>query len=232
MTFNIKKIIPVLFLLLSLNFYGQEKNKVKLILKNGTTLYGNLVEQNEQVLLETTDGNIFVYPNSDVQEIVEKPTPVIRNGAYHSMNFGTLTSDSQFNGTLTFVNGYQIKSKLFLGLGFGIEGFYNKKYIPVFFETQYHPFNKWRSQPFIAADLGKLLLKENESGGLRLGINAGMAHYLSKKVSLMTSVGYRYVNLTRDNDWWYCGDWGDCYHNNNREYKINRIEFKVGLLIK
>jgi len=206
-----------------------KKIKATIYLKNGSVIHGTLEQNDEIIVIKTRDGNIFAYAKSDIEKIELNSSPPIASGSYHQFGFGISYSTTEFNGAFNIVNGYQIGSKYYMGLGFGLEGYYNQVYAPITLDLQYHPFSDWDSQPYIGANFGKLLLEGGENNGLLSGVQMGFSHPLGNKVDVCTSVGYRYGVIKRQRTAF--DPWTGIISDEYRRYEFNRLELRLSFMI-
>jgi hypothetical protein len=69
-----KLFLSLVLVLTSIVMFAQGSYKEVVYLKNGSMIKGVILEQvpNESVKIQTSDGNIFVYPMSEVQKITKE----------------------------------------------------------------------------------------------------------------------------------------------------------------
>jgi len=149
---NILLSIILIFMVLSAS---SQKSKDVLYLKNGSMIFGKLVEATgEQYKMQTTDGSIMIYPSSEVEKFThEKPYFDGRKseGFTLSLEAGLLagSQDTKYFAPFSFnlLMGYTGKTNHIVSLGSGVE-FIGRPYTPLFFEYKHIIYNR-KTSPFI-----------------------------------------------------------------------------------
>jgi hypothetical protein len=211
------KNLLVVFILLMISIFklSGQKSKEVLYLKNGSIIYGNLIEVvSDQYKIKTSDGSIFIFPSSDV----EKFTKEIRQfngrksegfgfGLEAGILLGSQESEYEAPFSFNFLGGYTLNTKNTISIGSGVE-FFGISYIPLFLEYKYL-INEKRVTPFIymrgggVMHLGSLKTYDvynqyepyNYKGGLSLGIGTGISWARDEYDSYL-SFGYRYAHTS------------------------------------
>jgi len=234
-------VVLILLMISSFNISAQ-KSKDVLYLKNGSIIYGKLVEiVSDQYKIKTSDGSIFIFPASDV----DKFTTEIRQfngrkseGFGFALEAGILlgSQDAEYEApfSFNFLGGYTLNTKNIISIGSGVE-FFGKPYIPIFLEYKYLISEK-RATPFIymrgggvmhlggsdseTYDVYNQYLPYNYKGGLSLGIGAGISWARDEYESYL-SFGYRYAHTSYQKKE---------YTQTSYTYKniMNRLEVKFG----
>lgn len=171
-----KKVLLILALMLgaSTATFAQSTKDV-LYLKNGSVIYGQLIEMvpDKQVKIKTADGSVFIYNTSEVDRIANAEKEVKEQRAERKSSFRTRKiatgfkgfiddsysasmNGSDFNrGGLSVSLGSQILPQLFVGAGLGLE-YYNELEVltvPVFADVRVNFINGPIS-PFLGVKVG------------------------------------------------------------------------------
>lgn len=132
-----------------------QKPKDVLYLKNGSKIYGNLMEiTDNQYKLQTSDGSLFIYSINEVDKYVKEVPQFIgrkKGGFGMTLEGGFLVGSQSSHYPLPFsfiatIN-YTVETKNIFSLGSGAE-FIGKTYTPVFFEFKRIIFER-KVTPFI-----------------------------------------------------------------------------------
>jgi len=153
------------------------------------------------------------------------------NGFYNRNTVGVLVgTESSLSFQLS--NGYRFKNQLEVGFGFGFERHYYYGYAPIFVESRYH-FGKGNTQPFVGIMGGYMavLNQQNVSGeGYSVGGSIGVTHFFTPHFGVSTSIGYRYLHLKRDNNYYFIWDGGG--NGTTVIQELNRIEVRIGIVFR
>jgi hypothetical protein len=132
------------------------------------------------------------------------------------------------------VNGYKLDSRLYTGLGIGVE-FYEQAVIPVFADVSCH-FGRKVFSPFIRGSLGYSWSVEDppetwgvhtdNQGGYMYAAGLGTFIRLNGHNSLSISLVYRFQSLKSV----VSQDWTDEVLNLDKQY--NRIAFRIGFVFE
>ncbi|MCJ7448805.1 MAG: hypothetical protein MUO72_14045 [Bacteroidales bacterium] len=232
-------LLTIIFLPLS-----AQKKKDALYLKNGSIIYGKLIEITEnQYKIQASDGSLFIYPYSDVDKLV-KESPLFagrkEDGLGIAIEAGFLAGaqNTQYAVpfSFNFMGSYTINTKGIISLGSGVE-FLGAAYTPLFFELKYLLKDK-KTSPFLFARGGGLLHlgaeegdpynnneydKKNYKGGLSCAFGTGIS-WAKEDFETYLSFAYRYaltsyVQKTYNNGTYYDYTYEDTYR---------RLEIKFG----
>ena len=238
-----KKILGIVILLLiSILSLQAQKSKDILYLKNGSTIYGTLVEiVSDQYKIKTSDGSIFIFPASDVERFAKEVPqysgrPV--SGFSFALEGGILlgAQDSKYEAPFSFnlLAGYIFDNKNIISGGSGVE-FYGKPFIPLFLEYK-RLLTEKKSTPFLymrgggvmhaggsdseSYDIYNQYEPYNYKGGLTLGMGTGIS-WSKEDFESYLSFGYRYVHTSYKQKE---------YLQNISTYEniLNRLEIKFG----
>lgn len=132
-----------------------QKAKDALYLKNGSIIYGKLIEiSDNQYKIRAADGSIFIYPGSEVEKFTQE-APGFEgrkaSGPGIAMEFGLLigSQENQFEApfSFNFLVNYTSSKKNILGIGSGVE-FLGSGFTPLYMEFK-HLFSERKTTPFI-----------------------------------------------------------------------------------
>jgi len=237
-----KKHIAILILLVfALLPLSAQKSRDVLYLKNGSMIYGKLIEvKDNQYKIRTSDGSIFIFSGTEIEKFVNE-APVFdgrkKNGFGFAMEAGFLVGaqSSEYHAPFSFncLASYTANTKNLISLGSGVE-FIGKPYAPLFFEYKYS-FNNRRATPFIFARCGKLFYIGQEGdgseandmydqkdfkGGFSCALGTGIS-WVKEDFETYLSFAYRYAetSFVQKN-----------YNNYDATYEnaYNRLEVKLG----
>ena len=222
-----------------------QKTKDVLYLKNGSIIYGKLIEiSNNQYKLLTADGSLFIFSDQEVDKFI-KESPLYEGrrvkGIGFSMEGGFLigAQHSEFDSPFIFdlIVHYTMNTENIFGIGSGVE-FLGSTFTPLFFEYR-HILNDNRTAPFLFFRGGTLLHlggdnsrddntsgypqynnPVNYKGGASLGFGTGISWARDESETYL-SFGYRYARTSYKEL---------NYNNQFVTYKnyYNRLEVKLG----
>jgi hypothetical protein len=228
----------ILLIICAINSYGQ-KSKDVLYLKNGSMIYGTLMEiSNEQYKLKGSDGSIFIYAADEVEKYA-KEVPAFagrkKSGMTFALEAGLLigAQSSEYKAPFSFnaIAGYTIEKKNSLGIGSGAE-FLGKTFVPLFFEYKY-TFRDKKVSPFLFSRGGILMhagsdetdntnyyYNKDYKGGATLTFGTGLS-WANEDLETYISFAYRYAQTS-----YVQTDYNhqDITYENN----YNRLEVKFG----
>lgn len=220
-----------------------QKSKDVLYLKNGSKIYGKLMEVTEsQFKIKTSEGNIFIFSSPEVEKFVNEITHFEgrrKSGFGFTLEAGLLVGpqSSEYKAPLSFniLGNITSRTKNIFSLGSGVE-YLGQPFTPLFLEYKYL-FNDRKSSPFIFVRGGKLLhLREDPEndnmtyptyytekkysgqGTFTAGMGASWA-YESSETYL--SFGYRYAHTS-----YTLKNYNGQMEKYNNSY--NRLEVKFG----
>lgn len=220
---------------------SSQKTKDALYLKNGSVIYGKLLEISEnRYKIQTSDGSLFNFSSDEVDKFLkESPRYDGRksNGAGFALEAGLLvgSQNSDLDAPFSFniIANYTSSTKNIFGIGSGVE-FLGSTFSPLFFEYK-RLFNDRKTAPFIFFRGGALVHtggdEENDpnnqyyypkdyKGGASLGIGTGIS-WSKEDMETYLSFAYRYAETSYKQD---------SYNDITYTYKINynRLEVKFG----
>lgn len=232
--------ILITLIIMALPLHAQ-KMKDALYLKNGSIVYGKLLEiSDNKYRIQTSDGSIFNYSSDEVDRFYkEVPRFDSRKstGAGFVIEAGLLigSQNSEFDAPFSFnllVN-YTTYSKNIFGLGSGVE-FLGSTYSPVFFEYK-RLFNVKKTAPFVFFRGGALLhtggdeeadpnnpyyYPKDYKGGSSFAIGTGIS-WSKEDIETYLSFAYRYAQTSYTQ-----GSYNDVIYKYESNY--NRLEVKFG----
>jgi hypothetical protein len=206
--------ISILLFITVLQSSGQKVKDV-IYLKNGSMIYGTLIEiSNNQYKLKGSDGSIFIYSSDEVDRYA-KEAPEFAGRKKAGMTFaleagllvGAQTNEYKAPFSFNVIAGYTIEKKNSLGIGSGAE-FLEKSFIPLFFEYRYTMRDR-RVSPFLFLRSGILMhvgsdddtdntnydIKQDYKGGASLTFGTGLS-WASEEVETYLSFAYRYAQTS------------------------------------
>ena len=233
-------IITILLTLTGLPMSAQ-KTKDALYLKNGSIIYGKLLEISDNIYrFQTSDGSLFKYTSEEVDKLT-KETPSFSGrkpgGAGFAIEGGLLvgSQNSDFDAPFSFsiIINYTTATRNILGVGSGVE-FLGSTYAPVFLEYK-RLFNERKTAPFIFFRGGALLhtgddedndpynpyyYPKDYKGGASLGIGTGIS-WAKEDLETYLTFAYRYAQTSYKQE-----DYNDIVYTYKNNY--NRLEIKFG----
>jgi hypothetical protein len=214
-----------------------------LYLKNGSKIYGTLVEiTDNQYKIGTSDGSSLIFNASEVDKFI-KEYPYFQgrkqDGLGMSIEMGLMigSQSSSYSMPLSFniTGNYTVDTKNILSFGSGAE-FLGKTYTPVFFEFK-RLFYDRKTTPFVFIRTGMLLYLgandnntntynpqyydyKNYGGGGSLTIGTGIS-WSKDEIETYFSFAYRYAQTNYIET---TNSTGDVTYKSN----YNRLEVKFG----
>ncbi len=191
--------------------FAQRPTDDVLYLKNGWVLRGKLLVQDAgNVKIQTTDGSVFAFPQTDVQEIKQEPALRYQNiryksrGYVHYTELGVMAARNNVNelgvttSAFTFhtVNGYKLNQALFVGLGAGVDLYASQTFLPVFASVRGDFTRKGILIPYYYIDGGwgfngtTNLPDKKQLGGTHFATGLGMKVLFNGNAGFLLSVGY------------------------------------------
>ena len=236
-----KSIVLIILLTSALLPLSAQRSKDVLYLKNGSILYGRLLEVKDDVYkIQTSDGSIFIYSGPEIEKFVNE-IPVFdgrkKDGFGFALEAGFLigAQSSEYPDPFSFncLASYTAKTRNLISLGSGVE-FIGRPYAPLFIEYKYS-FHDRKVTPFIFARGGKLFFLGQEEGtsdgnnmydqrdfkgGFSCALGTGIS-WAKDDFETYLSFAYRYAETSyvqKD------------YNNYDATYKssYNRLEVKIG----
>jgi hypothetical protein len=161
---SMKKLFIFLTLLIVIGFsLSAQRTKDVLYLKNGSMVYGKLVEiKDDQYKMQTAEGSIFIFKTDEVERFA-KESPNYdgrkKSGFGFALEAGLLvgSQETEYQSPFSFnaLAGATIQTRNVLSFGSGVE-FIGKPYMPLFLEYKYI-FTEKKTAPFIFLRAGGLV---------------------------------------------------------------------------
>jgi hypothetical protein len=236
-----KHLIFIIMLTITLLPLSAQKTKDAIYLKNGSIIYGKLLEISENVYrIQTIDGSIFNYPANEVDKFLkEMPRFDGRktSGVGFVLEAGLLigSPNSEYVAPFSFnllVN-YTTATKNIIGVGSGVE-FIGSTFSPVFAEYK-RLFNEKKTAPFVFFRGGILLhaggdegdepnnpyyYPKDYKGGATFTIGTGIS-WAREDIETYLSFAYRYAQTSYSQK-----DYSNVTYTYENNY--NRLEVKFG----
>jgi hypothetical protein len=154
--------LSVILLIFSFLTLSAQKQKDVLYLKNGSTIYGKLMEVSEnQYKIKTSDGSFFVFSSSEVEKFVNESPKFEgrkKSGAGVAMEGGFLigaqSADYKAAFSFNILGNVTTNTRNIFGIGTGVE-YLGNTFTPLFFEYKYI-FSEKRVTPFMFFRAGRL----------------------------------------------------------------------------
>jgi len=239
-----KKHLTILILLIAILIPAQaQKSKDALYLKNGSIIYGKLIEiTGNQYKIQTSDGSLLIYPDTEVEKYAkESPSYEGRKkeGPGLALEAGFLVGaqSTEYAAPFSFniLVSYTIYTKNVFSAGTGVE-FLGVPFMPLFAEYRYILKDK-KASPYIFMRGGKMLHlgsetethdnnyyeKRNFKGGLTCTLGTGVS-WAREDIEPYLSFAYRYALTSYVQSVWGTNSYYDATFRNN----YNRLEIKFG----
>jgi len=233
----------ILFLIISLQANSQIAKDI-LYLKNGSIIYGKLVEVSEsQYKIQTSDGSIFVYPSAEVEKFVKESTGITERketgfGAGLEGGFLIGAQNSEYVAPFSFnlLAGFNLDKRNIVGLGSGVE-FVGVPYTPLFVEYKFIANDK-KTAPFVFIRGGGIFYlggedgesldyyydKEHQKGGISYTLGTGIS-WAKEDFEPYLSFAYRYFATSYVQSTYS----GSSYHDYTYHDYYHRLEIKFGI---
>jgi hypothetical protein len=219
-----------------------QRSKDALYLKNGSIIYGKLLEiSDNKYRIETSDKSLFIFSNDEVDKFV-KEIPHFDgrkiSGSGFALEAGLLTgaqnNDLEAPFSFNILFNYTVATKNILGIGTGVE-FLNSTFAPLFLEYKRILYDR-KITPFIFIRGGGLAhfggdndtddnnypynYAKDYKGGASFGLGTGISWAKEESETYLT-FAYRYAHTSYQQD---------DYNNVTYTYKnnFNRLEIKFG----
>jgi hypothetical protein len=236
-----KHLILLIILTISTLPLSAQKTKDALYLKNGSVIYGKLLEISEnKYRIQTSDGSLFNFQAEEVDKFLkESPRYDGRktDGAGFVIEAGLLigSQNSDLSAPFSFniIVNYTSLTKNIFGIGSGVE-FLGSTYSPVFFEYK-RLINDRKTAPFVFFRGGALFhtggddendpynqyyYPKNYKGGASLAIGTGIS-WAKEDLETYLSFSYRYAQTSYKQQ-----NYNDIMYTYKNNY--NRLEVKFG----
>jgi hypothetical protein len=237
-----KKILTLIIALIFISLQlSAQKQKDALYLKNGSIIYGKLIEISEnQYKIKTSDGSLFNYAASDVDKFAIESVGFEgrkKEGAGVALEAGLLVgaqnTDYRAPFSFDFLINYTYDTRNIFSAGSGVE-FLGVPFTPLFVEYKYLIYDR-KSTPFLFARGGGLLhigagevttdiynqySKTDYKGGFSGTLGTGIS-WANDGIEPYLSFAYRYATTSYKQK---------SYNNLDATFKstYNRLEIKFG----
>jgi len=207
-------------------------------LKNQWVIRGKLIEQNSSsIKIQTHEGNIFVFPMSDVDRIGKEK--IWKNFNYKKHGFanftelgplvaGKTTIDGVTTAAFSFqtVNGYKFSQYAMAGIGIGADLYATQTILPVFASFRGDLSKTGSVIPFYFGDAGYgINITQNSAngtdfkGGLMYAVGLGIKIPFNRSAGFLLSLGYRYQKTSYD------------YNMTSTEITYSRLAIRAGFFL-
>lgn len=218
-----KTLFITTFIFFGLQSFAQRNHILEL--HNGSQIKGKILETNEkQTKIETKDGSVWVFQDEEIAEISSYVPKVSSTGVYSRASLGILGGEN-FSPSFQLTNGYSFNSHWDLGMTIGVESVFWDWYVPVLAQGRFNLF-EGHFTPFVDLAAGYMTPFSNwdfDKGGFTCGGAMGITKYVSNRVGVTTSIGYRYARMVELNPWW------DDF---TTIRQLNRIELRLAITFK
>ena len=232
----------LLMLIISWTQISAQKTKDVLYLRNGSKIFGKLIEVNsEQYKIQISDGSEMIYSVSEVEKF-SRDTPLFdgrkENGFTITIETGLLIGPQNARYTapfsFNFLCGLTSKTKNITSFGSGVE-FIGRPFTPLFFEYKCILYDR-KTSPFIFVRGGAVIPlggdessssyqydynPKNYKGGASFAFGSGVS-WAKEDYDIYFSFAYRYAHTSYEQNEY---NRGDVTYNNT----LNRLELKIGL---
>jgi hypothetical protein len=236
-----KKLMIAMVLTFILFPLSAQKTKDVLYLKNGSIIYGKLLQiVDDNYKIQSADGSIFIFKSPEVEKFVRE-TPAYKGRRSDGFGFaleagllaGAQNSDYSAPFSFNFLTNFTIKTKSIISLGSGVE-FLGKPFTPLFIEYKQLLFDR-KTTPFVFARGGTLFhigkddpeasvsydnIATNYKGSGIFAVGTGIS-FAKDENDAYLSFAYRYAQTSYDKREWSKGI--VTYKNS-----FNRLEIKFG----
>jgi hypothetical protein len=238
-----KKLLPIIIMLIFIIIpISAQKTKDVLYLKNGSIIFGRLVEiKDGQYKMQTSDGSTFLYKSEDIDKF-SKESPQFDgrriNGFSFAMEAGLLAgaqnTDYSAPFSFNFLAGVTSNTVNIISVGSGVE-FIGMPFTPVFLEYKRLIYDR-KTTPFIFVRGGALVQLGgsdsetystnynyepfNYKGGGSFAFGSGIS-WAKTDYETYLSFGYRYVHTSYQKKEY--NSVTSTYQNS-----LNRLEIKFG----
>lgn len=224
---------------------AQEKGQDAVYLKNGSILYGKILEYTEgkEVKIEIIGHNVLVFPVSEVEKTAYKLMGNANNEPQKGITLGSSVSflgGSSSSLGFNFNTSYLFANRMSAGLGTGVE-FFSYQVLPVYAEFNYYMLKTGLTPYFYAKGGYSFPLSKpyndywanpEYKGGILASAGMGLRKDFHNSLSLLFSVGFRYQKLRTYTEYypWYSGQ--STSESMTRIDHLKRINVSIGFLFR
>lgn len=193
----------VLFAFISPPSFCQDRKEVRLYLKNGSVVRGQLLEDSVRFKIQTYDKSIWVFPKADVDSVIagKADNPSLsykKKGFVHYTELGPLAmSNRASNGVTTSAfsfqttNGYKFNQWLYTGIGVGADLYAVQTFVPVVISVRGDFTSKGSKIPFYFLEGGYgFNATSNDVDSVRFGGGATAAAGIGLKILFNGNTGF------------------------------------------
>jgi len=207
-------------------------------LKNQWVVRGKLIEQNSNsIKIQTHDGNIFVFPISDIDRIAKEKSWKNFNYKEHGFaNFtelgplvaGKTTIEGVTTAAFSFqtVNGYKFSQSAMAGIGVGADLYATQTVLPIFASFRGDLSKTGSVIPFYFVDAGYgINITQNSAngtdfrGGVMYAVGLGLKIPFNRSAGFLLGLGYRYQKTSYD------------YNSTSTEITYSRLAIRAGFFL-
>lgn len=234
-------VIMLIFIVIPLS---AQKTKDVLYLKNGSMIYGKLVEATDsQYKIKTEDGSIFIYSVPEVEKFVNEPQRFDgrkKDGFGFALEAGFLVGAQRSEYTapfsFNFIGNYTSNTKNKFGIGSGVE-YIGQSYMPLFVEYK-HLLSDKKTTPFMFVRGGKLfhLNGEEQNPDYYYGYNntreysGGFSFTMGTGISWSKDENETYLSFAYRNAQTSYVDTNSSSMKTTYNNTLNRLEIKFGFM--
>jgi hypothetical protein len=236
------KRVTILFLFFSfaINSINAQSSKTEdvVYLKNQWVVRGKILEQNSNIVkIQTPEGNIFVFPATDVEKITKEK--IWKSFIYKNRGFVNFTElgplvagKTTINGVTTAafsfqtVNGYKFCQYAMAGIGIGADLYATQTVLPVFASFRGDLSKNSSVIPFYFGDAGYgINITQNSDngtafkGGIMYAAGLGIKIPFNRSAGFLLSFGYRYQKTSYT------------YNNTSTDVIYNRLAIRAGFFL-
>ncbi len=165
-----KQLLTIIVLIIFTLTISAQKSKDVLYLKNGSMIYGKLIEiTDNQYKIKTNDGSVFIFPTAEVEKFINEDIKFDGrkgNGFGFVLEAGLLVggqnTDYMAPFSFNYLGNYTSGTSNIFAIGSGVE-YIGDPFMPLFFEYK-HIMNGKKTSPFIFGRAGRLIHLSGEEG--------------------------------------------------------------------
>jgi hypothetical protein len=218
-----KALITTTLIVFGLQGFAQRNQLIEL--NNGSQIKGKIIDTNEQqTKIETRDGSVWVFQSNEIAKIGSYVPKVSSTGVYSRASLGILGGEN-FSPSFQLTNGYSFNSHWDLGMTVGVETVFWDWYVPTLVQGRFNLLDR-HFTPFVDVAAGYMAPFrnwDNDKGGFTCGGALGITKFVSNRMGITTSVGYRYARMVELSPWW------DDFRTIRQ---LNRIELRFAITFK
>lgn len=242
-------LLPFILLILTIvttsEASAQSRKEVTVYLKSGDIIFGKILSHDSLGYYRISNScGISQLAPGEIDHIAKggfSRPDLKKSGYYNQSTFALLFGEGQDGfqpkPSLTVVNGWQWRQRLFTGLGLGYEH-YDRGVMPLFAEAKYM-FGADAFSPFLSFRLGYAFPVEKMEqadyyasisetyGGILINPEAGFRIAVGMKNSFIAAIGYNYQELSYKEAYNMWGSYDKTVFTN-----FNRISVRLGFIFQ